>query len=87
MKEKIISIIGHGIEPELAELQAEEIIELFKTKIMETDKFLIGDRVSSKAHPEIKSKIKEIKRSRFTDDMMYFCSNGCIYTIDEIIKI
>ena len=47
----------------------------------------VGDTVASKAHPEIKSKIKEIKRSRFTDDMMYFCSNGCIYTRDEIIKI
>jgi len=53
---------------------------------METDKLSIGDTVSSKAHPEIKSKIKEIKRSRFTDEMMYFCSNGCIYTRDEIKK-
>ena len=29
MKEKIIDIIGHGIVPELAELRAQEIIELF----------------------------------------------------------
>jgi len=34
MKAKIIDIIGHGIDPELAELRANEIIKLFRTKPM-----------------------------------------------------
>ena len=55
-----------------------------KNKIM---KLKVGDTVASKAHPEIKSKIKEIKPSKYLNEMMYFCSNGCIYTRDEIIKI
>jgi len=54
---------------------------------MKTDKLKKGDRVASKEYPEIKSKIKEIKRSRFTNDMMYFCNNGCNYTRDEIVRI
>lgn len=34
MKKKIIDIIGHGIEPERAELKADEIIELFNKEQM-----------------------------------------------------
>jgi len=50
-------------------------------------KLKIGDTVSWKEHPEIRSKIKEIKPSHFIDEPMYHLENGCSYTHDEIIKI
>ena len=55
-------------------------------------KLKIGDTIASREHPQIKSKIKEIKPSKFTNsifnkEMLYHLENGCIYTIDEIIKI
>ena len=34
MKEKIIEIIGHGIEPERAEMKAQELIILFNEHIL-----------------------------------------------------
>jgi len=34
MKEKIIEIIGHGMEPERAELKADELIILFNEHIL-----------------------------------------------------
>ena len=46
-----------------------------------------GDKVSSTEHPEIKSRIKDIKLSKWTGETLYYLENGCIYTRDEIIKI
>ena len=54
---------------------------------MTTDKLKVGNTVASKEHPEIRSKIKEIKPSTFTDEKLYFLENGCIYTRDEIVKV
>jgi len=54
---------------------------------MKPDKLSIGDTVASREHPQIKSKVKAIKPSRFTNEMMYHLENGGIYTRDEIIKI
>jgi len=51
-------------------------------------KLKINDKVASKEHPEIKSKIKKIKRSYyFPDEILYYLENNCVYTRDEIIKI
>ena len=54
---------------------------------MKTDKLKTGDIVYWKEHPEIRSKIKAIKTSHFTGELMYHLENNCVYTIEEIIKI
>jgi len=54
---------------------------------MKTDKLKVGDRVASLEHPHIKSKIKSIKPSHFTNELMYFLENNCVYLRDEIVKI
>ena len=43
MKEKIIEIIGHGMEPERAELKAMEIIIAFNELIVEKLKDMKGN--------------------------------------------
>jgi len=54
---------------------------------MKTESLKVGDTVASKEYYYIKSKIKMIRPSTFTNEPMYYLENGCIYTRDEIIKI
>ena len=50
-------------------------------------KISIGDKILWKEHPQVKSTIERIERSRFTDVKMYVCTNGCRFQIDEILKV
>jgi len=45
----------------------------------------IGNTVTPKDHPELESKIKDIKHDWGTGQPLYFLENGCRYTEDELI--
>ena len=46
-----------------------------------------GDRVQWNEHPQIKSKIVRIRRSRINNTKLYHLENGCRFQINEITKI
>ena len=51
------------------------------------DEIKVGDKITWNEHPNIKSTVIKIERSRFTDVKMYVCSNGCRFQKKEITKV
>ena len=53
---------------------------------MKQETIKVGDKILWNEHPQVKSTIERIERSRFTDVKMYVCTNGCRFQIEEIQK-
>ena len=47
----------------------------------------VNDKITWNEHPQIKSTVERIERSRFTNVKMYVCNNGCRFQLHEIKKI
>ncbi len=71
-----ISLYNHAGK-EAAIKQAEKFEQTIKA----------GDKITWNEHPQVKSTVIKIERSRFTNVKMYVCSNGCRFQIDEIKKL
>ena len=53
---------------------------------METETIKAGDKITWNEHPQVKSTVERIERSRFTDVKIYVCKNGCRFQLHEITK-